>query len=282
MSDLIQCFKDTLAEIVDVYGEIKDMNTSKIETIVRNVSPDSKKTHSTLRKVLNLKKSILLLEDSITKHKVTLLVEKPSEDPIETPVSDKIVQIEKKLATTEKLPEPATKAKSDTLKPSAKAKSDTLKPTTEAKSDTLKPSAKAKSDTLKPTTEAKSDTLKPTTEAKSDTLKHTTKVKSPEKPDPETGPESAPLHKQRKSIPKAIKSQVWAMFVGNDMPMAKCLCCKNEKIDIRNFQCGHVLAEANGGTLNITNLRPICQPCNTSMGTMSMEEYSQKFYGRGV
>jgi hypothetical protein len=48
-------------------------------------------------------------------------------------------------------------------------------------------------------------------------------------------------------------------------------------ITIREFHVGHVTSEANGGNMNIDNLRPICATCNNSMGTMDMKEYVQKW-----
>lgn len=35
------------------------------------------------------------------------------------------------------------------------------------------------------------------------------------------------------------------------------------------------IARANGGEDTIENLRPICQPCNSSMGTRNMNEFIQ-------
>ena len=91
-----------------------------------------------------------------------------------------------------------------------------------------------------------------------------------------------PLHVKRKKIPKQIKTLVWNEYIGNDIMSNKCLCCKKEKIDIRNFHCGHVIAESKGGDLTIKNLRPICAPCNTSMGTMSMDDFTLTYFGYTV
>jgi hypothetical protein len=97
----------------------------------------------------------------------------------------------------------------------------------------------------------------------------------------ETGVDESqqPLHIKRKKIPKQIKTLVWNEYIGNDIMQNKCLCCKKEKIDIRNFHCGHVIAESKGGDLTIKNLRPICAPCNLSMGAMSMNEFTKTFFG---
>ena len=88
--------------------------------------------------------------------------------------------------------------------------------------------------------------------------------------------------KKKERIPAHIKTIVWRTYIGNEKPEAKCYCCRHETIDIRNFECGHVVAEAKGGPLTVDNLRPICRGCNGAMGTVSMEEYCQKFFGRSV
>jgi len=105
--------------------------------------------------------------------------------------------------------------------------------------------------------------------------KVTTEEKTPDGSDDE----SVPLHLRRKNIPKHIKTMVWNIHMGVNNLEAKCFCCRAEKVDARNFQCGHVIAEAKGGDLNIKNLRPICQPCNASMGTNSMNEFTKEFFG---
>jgi 5-methylcytosine-specific restriction endonuclease McrA len=95
-------------------------------------------------------------------------------------------------------------------------------------------------------------------------------------------PQEAAAKKKKERIPAHIKTIVWRTYIGNEKPEAKCYCCKHETVDIRNFECGHVVAEAKGGPLTVDNLRPICRGCNGAMGTMSMEEYCQKFFGRSV
>jgi len=44
-----------------------------------------------------------------------------------------------------------------------------------------------------------------------------------------------------------------------------------------NFHCGHVVSEINGGELEPENLKPICQSCNSSMGTTNMNEFIKKY-----
>jgi predicted SprT family Zn-dependent metalloprotease len=88
--------------------------------------------------------------------------------------------------------------------------------------------------------------------------------------------------KKKEKIPSHIKTLVWIKYIGSSIPEAKCYCCKHERIEIRSFECGHVIAEAKGGELTLENLRPICKGCNSGMGTMSMDEYAKKFFGWSV
>ena len=40
-----------------------------------------------------------------------------------------------------------------------------------------------------------------------------------------------------------------------------------------DFHMGHIISKAEGGTMEIQNLRPICQTCNLGMGKKNMKEY---------
>ena len=84
--------------------------------------------------------------------------------------------------------------------------------------------------------------------------------------------------KKKIIIPKSVKSDIWNTYIGSNIVEHRCICCKKTTIRNTNFHCGHVLSEANGGTLEISNLRPICATCNTSMGTSNMIDYV-KTYG---
>ena len=71
--------------------------------------------------------------------------------------------------------------------------------------------------------------------------------------------------KQKANIPKALREQVWIKYVGTKFD-SKCLVtwCTN-RISVFDFEVGHNIPESKGGTLLITNLRPICGRCNRSM-----------------
>jgi len=82
---------------------------------------------------------------------------------------------------------------------------------------------------------------------------------------------------QKQKIPKSVKTHVWELYIGPHINEHRCLCCKKTLIKITNFDVGHVISEANGGTLEIGNLRPICSVCNFSMKTVNMVEFVKKY-----
>lgn len=94
----------------------------------------------------------------------------------------------------------------------------------------------------------------------------------------------SPRNKKRKkkSIPKSKKNIVWNKYIGKEHGVALCFCCRNKEIEKDDFQAGHILAEANGGTIDIDNLVPICSQCNQGMGTMHMREYIEKFHSENL
>jgi hypothetical protein len=80
----------------------------------------------------------------------------------------------------------------------------------------------------------------------------------------------------RDPIPKAIKMLVWNKYIGEEYGKGKCFCCNVTEIRQMSFHCGHILSVADGGGTTIDNLRPICQSCNSSMGTTNMIEFMKK------
>ena len=79
--------------------------------------------------------------------------------------------------------------------------------------------------------------------------------------------------KKKKPISATIKRLVWNTHIGEEVGKAKCMCCKATDITQMSFNCGHIIAEANGGETIVSNLKPICQNCNSSMGTKNMEDF---------
>jgi hypothetical protein len=83
----------------------------------------------------------------------------------------------------------------------------------------------------------------------------------------------AELKVKKKSIPKVMKDLCWSKYVGDTVGKTRCACCETNDIKMNDFQCGHVIAEANGGKTTIDNLRPICKACNVSMGIENLNEF---------
>jgi 5-methylcytosine-specific restriction endonuclease McrA len=83
--------------------------------------------------------------------------------------------------------------------------------------------------------------------------------------------------KKKQPIPNHVKTLLWNHWVGCDKAETLCLCCKVTKISIRSFHAGHIIAESKGGDMTVKNLKPICGPCNLSMGSMNMDEFIKKF-----
>lgn len=95
----------------------------------------------------------------------------------------------------------------------------------------------------------------------------------------EVKPVSKPTYK-KKTIPNEIKISCWDHWIGEAYGVAKCYCCRKNKINKASFSAGHVIPESKGGLTTKTNLRPICNGCNSSMRTTLMTEYSEKHHLR--
>jgi len=83
---------------------------------------------------------------------------------------------------------------------------------------------------------------------------------------------------KKKAIPKSLKMLVWHTYIGKEVGLAKCLCCKNKEITQMDFDCGHVVAESRGGVTTVNNMRPICAKCNRSMKAMDMNDFIEKYF----
>jgi hypothetical protein len=79
--------------------------------------------------------------------------------------------------------------------------------------------------------------------------------------------------KSKTKIPKAMKTQVWMKEIGNKI-IGECYICQRE-VRNDNFDCGHIIAEANGGKTEVENMRVVCGPCNKSCYTKNLEEFKK-------
>lgn len=80
---------------------------------------------------------------------------------------------------------------------------------------------------------------------------------------------------KKKTISAAMKRLVWNTNIGEEIGKEKCVCCKSTDITQMSFHCGHIIAEINGGETIVSNLKPICQNCNSSMATKNMNEFME-------
>jgi hypothetical protein len=78
---------------------------------------------------------------------------------------------------------------------------------------------------------------------------------------------------KKQNISSTVKRLVWNTTFGEEIGKSKCVCCKSTYITQLSFHCGHVISESKGGETIVSNLRPICQNCNSSMGNKNMDEF---------
>jgi hypothetical protein len=77
---------------------------------------------------------------------------------------------------------------------------------------------------------------------------------------------------RKQKISAALKNIVWADAGGNEFRVY-CYACLRIPLTFGQLQCGHIIAESKGGKTVVTNLRPVCIPCNGSIGTNNMNDY---------
>jgi len=81
---------------------------------------------------------------------------------------------------------------------------------------------------------------------------------------------------KKNRIPASLRRDVW--FKHFEPTKGKCVCCNTKEITPFDFECGHIVAEAEGGVTSIDNLIPICSLCNKSAGVENMNKFKEKFY----
>lgn len=83
-------------------------------------------------------------------------------------------------------------------------------------------------------------------------------------------------YKRKCIIPPTVKNVLWYKYFNNNIT-GKCCCCKIENISIGNFVCGYIISKCNGGTESVNNLKPICRLCKSSIKTMNMDDFMNKY-----
>jgi hypothetical protein len=80
---------------------------------------------------------------------------------------------------------------------------------------------------------------------------------------------------KKQNIPKCVKNALWCNYFESRIGI--CQCCMREPITINNFHAGHVIAERDGGTTTLDNMKPICPLCNGSMGRENMDDFIKRY-----
>lgn len=81
---------------------------------------------------------------------------------------------------------------------------------------------------------------------------------------------------KRKGIPNALRVLVWNTHYSEIIAQGMCWCCR-KTITQQSFQCGHIVAHANGGPDTLANLKPVCSTCNHSIGNVDMRVFCDQF-----
>lgn len=78
------------------------------------------------------------------------------------------------------------------------------------------------------------------------------------------------------------RQKVWNTYIGKGQGQSLCICCRSNNLDPFTFHCGHIIARANGGSDDVSNLRPICSICNLSMGKTNMRIFAKQQFNVDV
>lgn len=79
-------------------------------------------------------------------------------------------------------------------------------------------------------------------------------------------------------IPNVIRGLVWETYKNRVGDLYFCYCCRKNNITPWNFDCGHVVPRSKNGSDTVENLRPICKPCNQSMGAQNLYKFKKMYF----
>jgi len=83
---------------------------------------------------------------------------------------------------------------------------------------------------------------------------------------------------RRTQLPVTVRHAVWNAWMGGAAVGAgPCHVC-SRVITQQDFECGHVVPVARGGSDAIDNLRPICRSCNRSMGVTVLTTFQKMHF----
>lgn len=74
-----------------------------------------------------------------------------------------------------------------------------------------------------------------------------------------------------KKLSLILETQVWNRYIGLEKGLLKCPYCITHNISQLDFECGHIISRENNGSDDLSNLRPICNKCNKSLGKETLD-----------
>lgn len=77
--------------------------------------------------------------------------------------------------------------------------------------------------------------------------------------------------KQRKSISKSLRTNVWNKYCGETYS-GNCWMCKKDIKIMDSWHVSHIISHKHGGDLSLSNLRPCCSECNLRTHDIDMQE----------
>lgn len=89
---------------------------------------------------------------------------------------------------------------------------------------------------------------------------------------------AAPPRPPDRALPVAVRRAVWNAAFGAGAGAGACACC-GAAVTQQDYECGHVVPRAMGGSDALGNLRVVCRGCNRSMGTRHMDEFRAAHFG---
>ena len=80
-------------------------------------------------------------------------------------------------------------------------------------------------------------------------------------------------NRKRNEFTLQLRRNVWTAHIG-DVFYTQCYTGCGRQVTPFTFYCGHVISKADGGQASVTNLRPICGPCLSSIRGRNLYDFS--------
>jgi hypothetical protein len=87
---------------------------------------------------------------------------------------------------------------------------------------------------------------------------------------------------KRRAIPKNKREALWIQHFGSLTADGLCRCCGITTITADKWELAHVIAVANEGTDDLSNLIPTCVGCNRSCGKENLLEFAAREYSQST